>query len=70
MISGTARVGGKGNRKVDLDMGDISKEKLTELQDRLKTQHKRQDLEERFKDVNIISRLNVLFMVSTQLIFV
>ena len=70
MISGTARVGGKGNIKVGLDIGDISKEELTELQDRLKTEHEREDLEERFKDANMISRLNVLFMVSTQLIFV
>lgn len=70
MISGTARVGGKGNRKVGLDMGDISKEELTELQDRLKTEHEREGLEESFKDANMISRLNVLFMVSTQLIFV
>lgn len=52
MISGTARVDGKGNRKVGLDMGDISKEELTELQDRLKTEHEREDLEERYKDAN------------------
>lgn len=70
MSSGTARVGSKGNRKEGLDMGAISKEELTELQDGLKTEHEREDLEGRFKDASTISGLNVLFMVSTQLIFV
>lgn len=64
MSSGTARVGGKRNRNKGLDMGDISKEELTELQNGLKTENERENLKGRFNDTSVISGLNVLFIVS------
>lgn len=61
---------GKGHREEGLHIGDISKEDLIELQDRLKTEKERGYLEGSFKDASMLSGLIILFMVSTQLIFV
>lgn len=61
---------GKGHREEGSHMGDISKEELIELQDRLKTETERRYLEGSFKDASMLSGLIILFTVSTQLIFV
>lgn len=44
MSPATAGVGGKGNREEGWDMGDISKEEIAELQDRIKTENEREVL--------------------------
>ena len=65
MSSGTAGILEKETREGGLDMADISKEELTELWDRLKTEWER-----RFKDAGMISGLNVFFLATIPLLFV
>lgn len=65
MNSGTARVGGKGHREKGLDLGDISRNNLLNFSID-NTGNKRKDLEGRFKDTNMISGVNFLFIVNKQ----